>query len=137
MNPSFESFVDEFLLIKRAEIDEPMDIPMPAGSHPVQDEEVRPHKSDLPFLVKERLKKVIPYALGVGVGTGGGYLLGDVLLPKVLSKYAPGSMSDRTLNVLRYGAGGLGALIAMQKAKTFAKAVKEENDALQRYRQGI
>lgn len=129
MTPSFASFVDEMILIKKAEADEPIAVPQQADAHPVQDEE-KPFESQFGTLAKERFKSSLKFGLGHGIGTGLGMLVGERYLPKILPKIGP----EAYQKYVGYGVGGLGAISAMALWDAMRQADKAEKDALERDR---
>lgn len=130
MSPSFTSFVNELILIKQAEADEPQGVPEPASAAPVQDEEegTRPFKSQFPPMAKERFKSALKFGLGHGLGTGVGFLAGEKLLPKILPK----TWSDATRRNVGFATGGLSAIGALALWDAMRQAEKAETNALRR-----
>jgi hypothetical protein len=129
VTPNFASFVDEMILIKQAESDEPITTPQTADTHPVQDEE-EPFRSQFGVVAKERFKNSLKFGLGHGIGTGLGMLAGEKLLPKILPKIGP----EAYQKYVGYAVGGLGAISSMALWDAMRQADKAEKDALERDR---
>jgi hypothetical protein len=129
VNPSFTAFATELLLIKQAEADEPIMTMPAADAAPVQDEELRPFKSKLPTLARERFKSALKFGVGHGLGTGAGFLAGELLLPKVL----PQKWTEATRRNVGFATGGLGAIGALALWDAMRQAGKNEEDALKRH----
>jgi len=104
MTPSFQAFTNELALIKIAE-------------------EKKPFKSEIPGLLKERFLKSAPkFALGAGLGTGAGYLLGEKTRPWVLKNMTP--TGRKAALMATTGLGAIGALALWDAMRTAEKAEK-------------
>jgi len=135
VGPSFKAFADELEFLKRAEADEPQQVPDSASAAPVQDEEQpkRLFQDDAKAIAKQRLKNSILFGVGHGLGTGVGMLAGEKLLPKVL----PQRWSDPMKRNVGFTVGGLGAIGALALWDAMRQAAKAEQDVLERHRQRV
>lgn len=121
MKPLFSAFTQELLLLKRA------DMANAAQEAPPSKE---PFKSQVPTLMKERLKSMLMWAPGVGLGVGTGYLAGEVLGPKILP---PGWTNSQTkLRAARAAMSGLGAIGGWGTWAAMRRAAEAEDRAVKR-----
>src|SRR5688572_1567694 len=117
----FSAFTEELLLIKSASIESA------AKEAPPSKESF---KSQVPTLMKERLKSMLQWAPGVGLGVGTAYLAGEVLGPKVLP---PGwTNSPLKLRAARAALSGLGAIGGWGTWAAMRRAAEAEDRAVQR-----
>lgn len=123
--PSFSSFAEEILLIKRAEAEEPQTSPVEASAAPVQDEE-KPFHTRFLALAKKRIKSGIPYGLGYGLGAAGGAFLGHKFIPRFL----PQSMNEATRRNMGRAAGILGAMSSLATLEAIRRANQVEKNAV-------